>query len=140
MSLLHGDFRNGNFLYDDTSGRITGILDWELCSLGDRHCDLGYTMLSAWGHVGEDGRFLNSGMMDTESFISEYERISGLSVDRLRLRYYVVFNLYWSAVALLATGIRNAEARLTHLDVMYNLIAGKGGFDIGEMNRMVVGN
>jgi hypothetical protein len=41
-------------------------------------------------------------------------------------------------VALIATAIRNAEARLTQLDVMYNLIAGKGGFDIGELNRLVV--
>ena len=31
---LNGDFRNGNFLYDEESGEITGLLDWELCSLG----------------------------------------------------------------------------------------------------------
>lgn len=138
ISLLHGDFRNGNFLYDPESGQITGILDWELCSLGDRHCDLGYTMLQAWGYTGPDGKFMNSGLLDTETFISEYERVSGLSVDKKRLHYYLVFAIYWSAIALYATAIRNADARLTQLDVMYNLIAGKGGFDIGELNRLIV--
>jgi aminoglycoside phosphotransferase (APT) family kinase protein len=33
--LVHGDYRSGNFLYDD-GGRITAILDWELAHLGDR--------------------------------------------------------------------------------------------------------
>jgi len=138
VSLLHGDFRNGNFLYNPENGEITGILDWELCSLGDRHCDLGYTMLQAWGYQGADGKFLNSGLIDTETFISEYERVSGLPVDKQRLHYYLVFAIYWSAVALYATAIRNADARMTQLDVMYNLIAGKGGFDIGELNRLIV--
>jgi aminoglycoside phosphotransferase (APT) family kinase protein len=138
VSLLHGDFRNGNFLYDPENGKITGILDWELCSLGDRHSDLGYTMLRAWGHEGTDGKFLNSGLADTETFIEEYERISGLPVDMKRLHYYMVLALYWSAVALYATAIQNADARLTQLDVMYNLIAGKGGSDIGEINRLIV--
>lgn len=139
VSILHGDFRNGNFLYDKDTAKITGILDWELCSLGDRHCDLGYTMLTAWGHIGENGKFLNSGLLDTEEFIERYEAVSGLSVDKSRLHYYLVFNIYWSAVALLATAINNAECRLTQLDVLYNLIAGKGAFDLGELNRLVVG-
>ncbi|CAN5755006.1 hypothetical protein BH09PSE5_BH09PSE5_05280 [soil metagenome] len=138
VSILHGDYRNGNFLYDDSTAQITGILDWELCSLGDRHCDLGYTMLTAWGHLNEEGNFLNSGLMDTENFVARYQQASGLEVDPVRLHYYLVFNIYWSAVALIATAIRNAEAGLTQLDVMYNLIAGKGGFDIGELNRLIV--
>lgn len=139
ISILHGDYRNGNFLYDAEQGKISGILDWELCSLGDRHCDLGYTMLTAWGHIGPEGKFLNSGLMDTESFVELYEKVSGLTVDPVRLHYYLVFNIYWSAVALIATAVRNADAALTQLDVMYNVIAGKGGFDIGELNRLVVG-
>ena len=97
-------------------------------------------MLRAWGHSGPDGKFLNAGLLDTDTFIDEYERISGLTIDPLRLHYYLVFNMYWSAVALLGTGIRNAEYGVTQLDVMYNVIAGKGGFDIGELNRLVVRN
>lgn len=138
VSLLHGDYRNGNFLYDPESCEVTGILDWELCSLGDRHQDLGYTMLRAWGFEDSDGKFLNAGLADTETFIKEYERVSGLPVDMKRIHYYMVLALYWSAIALYATAIRSAEGRLTQLDVMYNLISGKGGSDIGELNRLIV--
>jgi len=138
VSLLHGDYRNGNFLFDLGTGKITAILDWELCSLGDRHADLAYTMLRAWGSTGDDGVFLNAALMDTEGFIRQYEAVSGLSVDPVRLHYYTVLALYWSAVALLSTAIRNAEARLTQLDVMYNFIAGAGGYAIGELNRLIV--
>lgn len=138
VSLLHGDYRNGNFLYDAESGKITGILDWELCSLGDRHSDLAYTMLRAWGSYDGDGKFMNSALMDTEAFIKQYEQESGLAVDPVRLHYYSVLAVYWSAVALLSTAIRNAEARLTQLDVMYNLIAGSGGNAVAELNRLIL--
>ena len=40
VSLVHGDYRNGNFLFDEESGQITAVLDWELTYLGDRHHDL----------------------------------------------------------------------------------------------------
>ena len=139
VSALHGDFRNGNFLFDEVTGNITSILDWELCSLGDRHCDLGYTMLRAWGYEDDDGLFINSALMDTESFIKLYEATSGLRVDREKLFYYIVFNVWWSAVALLGTGLRNSDLGVTQLDVVYNVIAGKGVFDIGELNRTIVG-
>lgn len=137
VSVLHGDYRNGNFLFNEETGEITAILDWELGYLGDRHSDLAYAMLPGWGHPDESGRYLNSGLVDTDTFIAEYKRISGLSVDRERLDYYIVLNLYWSAVSLIGTGPRNADAQMTELDVMYNLISGLGGYFVGELNRIL---
>ncbi|MGW0891164.1 phosphotransferase family protein [Saccharopolyspora sp. NPDC002578] len=137
VSLLHGDYRNGNFLFDEESGDITAILDWELGHLGDRHSDLAYAMLPGWGHPDDSGRYLNSGLVHTDTFIAEYERISGLAVDRDRLEYYLVLNLYWAVVSLIGTGPRNADARMTELDVMYNFIAGLGGYFVGELNRIL---
>lgn len=137
ISLLHGDYRNGNFLFDEGTGTITAVLDWELGYLGDRHSDLAYAMLPGWGHPDESGRYLNSGLVHTDTFIAEYERISGLPVDKERLDYYLVLNLYWAVVALIGTGPRNAHARLTQLDVMYNFICGLGGYFVGELNRIL---
>ena len=34
LSVVHGDYRTGNFLFD-AEGRIRAILDWEMCHLGD---------------------------------------------------------------------------------------------------------
>lgn len=39
---LHGDVHPGNVLVDD--GRLSGVIDWGLCGVGDGACDL----LSAW--------------------------------------------------------------------------------------------
>ncbi|GAB3688333.1 phosphotransferase family protein [Saccharopolyspora tripterygii] len=137
VSLLHGDYRNGNFLFEETSGEITAILDWELGYLGDRHSDLAYAMLPGWGHPDEGGHYLNSGLVHTDAFIADYERISGLPVDRERLDYYLVLNLYWAVVSLIGTGPCTAAARMTELDVMYNFISGLGGYFIGELNRIL---
>ena len=137
VSLLHGDYRNGNFLFDEATGELTGVLDWELGYLGDRHSDLGYAMMSGWTHTDEDGTVLCAGLVDEETFIRDYERLSGLPVDPVRLEYYKVLNLYWAAVALTATGPRIAVENQTHLDVMMNFISGLGAFNLAELDRVV---
>lgn len=42
VSIAHGDYRFGNCLTDVTTGNITAVLDWELCTLGDPLADLGH--------------------------------------------------------------------------------------------------
>lgn len=137
VSLVHGDYRNGNFLFDEESGELTAILDWELGYLGDRHQDLAYAMLPGWGHPDENGAYLCAGLREKEAFIAEYEQASGLSVDRERLDYYTVLNFYWAVVALYGTGPRVAVERQTSLEVMMNFLAGLGGFFISELNRIL---
>lgn len=140
VSLLHGDYRNGNFLFDEDTGEIRAVVDWELCWLGDRHADLAYAMLPAWGSPGENGEFLNAGLLPTDRFIEEYERLSGLAVDRQRLDYYMVYNLYWAVISLIGTAPRNADLQLTQLDVMYNFIyPGLGAVFCRELDRRLTG-
>lgn len=40
VSVTHGDYRIGNFLYTEHDNKISTWLDWELAHLGDRHEDL----------------------------------------------------------------------------------------------------
>lgn len=138
VSLLHGDYRNGNFLFDEADGRITAVLDWELTYLGDRHHDLAYAMMEGWGYVDDDsGEFYCSALLTRDELITAYERRSGLTVDPERLDYYMVLNMYWAVVALIATGPRNAAERITHLDVMQNVLAGLGFYNNDLLNRVV---
>lgn len=137
VSLVHGDYRNGNFLFLEETGEMTAILDWEAGHLGDRHMDLAYAMLPGYGTVGEDGTYYCAGLIDQATFITEYERLSGLTVDPVRLRYYTVLNMYWAVVACCSTGPRLAAERMTHLDAMMNLVPGLGIFFIGELNRIL---
>ena len=47
MSVVHADYRTGNFLVDET-GKIRGILDWELAHLGDPLEDLAWGINRVW--------------------------------------------------------------------------------------------
>lgn len=138
VSLLHGDYRNGNFLFDEADGRITALLDWELTYLGDRHHDLAYAMMEGWGqHDDATGEFYCSALVTRDELVAGYQRLSGLTIDPARLDYYLVLNMYWAVVALIATGPRNAAERMTHLDVMQNFLSGLGAYNTDLLNSIV---
>jgi len=118
ISVLHGDYRSGNFLFDEDSLEITAWLDWEGGHLGDRHDDLAYAAYSSWGCKSEDGKsFLVCGFMPEEEFYQRYEKASGLSVDKKRLDYYRIFNGYKMCCIGLATACRVIAGGKTHQDI-----------------------
>jgi aminoglycoside phosphotransferase (APT) family kinase protein len=45
IGLVHGDCQPGNALFD--RGRLTGLIDWELASIGSRCIDVGWMMMLA---------------------------------------------------------------------------------------------
>src|SRR5947208_9125553 len=47
LSLVHGDYRTGNFLYSP-DGEIKAILDWEMAHVGDPLEDLAWSMDPLW--------------------------------------------------------------------------------------------
>jgi aminoglycoside phosphotransferase (APT) family kinase protein len=137
ISLVHGDYRNGNFLFDEDTDEITVILDWEAGYLGDRHMDLAYAMLPGYGTV-VDGTYYCAGLVEKNAFIAEYSRLSGLSVDPARLRYYTVLNMYWAIIACCATSPKLAADRMTHLDTMMNIVPGLGFYFVNELNAILL--
>lgn len=126
VSVIHGDLRGGNFLFDQDTGEIRAMLDWELVHLGDRHEDLAYIMQDVFAVFDEDGNYLVNGFWPVEAFLSDYERLSGLPVDRKRLDYYRVFHGYRAAVVMLATALRVASEAKTHQDILVAWISGTG--------------
>jgi aminoglycoside phosphotransferase (APT) family kinase protein len=46
LSLVHGDFRNGNLVVGDHG--LRAVLDWELAHLGDPMEDLGWICVNSW--------------------------------------------------------------------------------------------
>lgn len=119
VSILHGDYRSGNFLFDEGSGAITAVLDWERGYLGDRHRDLAWTADQAFGHMAEDGKtFLASGLMPNEAFFDAYEKQSGLPVDPKRLHYYTIFNAYQLVMSAIATAYRVVRLGKSHQDIL----------------------
>ncbi|MGH7896812.1 MAG: phosphotransferase family protein [Candidatus Binatia bacterium] len=119
--LVHGDYRSGNFLYDDR-GRITAILDWELAHLGDPHEDLGWVVNELFSVRHEAGERLACGFEPREQMLSRYERATGWAIDRERLRFYEIFNDYKLAVCAHTTALRIARGENTHLAASMSLI------------------
>jgi aminoglycoside phosphotransferase (APT) family kinase protein len=106
LSLVHGDFRAGNFLYN-AAGEIEAILDWELCHLGDPHEDLAWSMLPAWsGGEPNPGR-----MLTREESISQWEGASGLRVDPVSLHWWEVFANMKLVIALACGGVEFRQRR-----------------------------
>jgi aminoglycoside phosphotransferase (APT) family kinase protein len=104
ITIVHGDFRSGNFLFDD-SGLVT-MLDWEMTHLGDPIEDLGWSSMRLWGRD-----TLAGGLIDRDEYIRLYEQKSGVPVDREGLFFYQVLGNAKMAVICL-TGIRDlAEGR-----------------------------
>jgi aminoglycoside phosphotransferase (APT) family kinase protein len=87
LSVVHGDYRTGNFLYDE-AGEIHGILDWEMAHLGDPLEDLAWGLNPVW----EFGRELAGGLVPQAQAIAIWERASGLSADPAALHWWILFN------------------------------------------------
>lgn len=124
VSVVHGDFRAGNFLFSEADQRITGWLDWELAVLGDRHQDLTWITGEQLGHYSEDGgTFLACGLLPPQELYARYERVSSLQVDPKRLQYYRLLNDFISTVHMLATALRIAADGKTHQDIVVAWLA-----------------
>ena len=87
LSIVHGDYRTGNFLYDE-AGDIHGVLDWEMAHLGDPLEDL------AWGFnpIWQFGRGLAGGLASEDEAIAIWKRASGLEADPVALHWWTLFN------------------------------------------------
>ncbi|MBC2637631.1 MULTISPECIES: phosphotransferase family protein [unclassified Rhodococcus (in: high G+C Gram-positive bacteria)] len=138
VSVVHGDFRSGNFLFDESTAEVTAWLDWESAHLGDRHFDLAYCSQDLFGHYDESGdNFLVSGLVPRDEFFTRYEQASGLSVDPARLRWYTIFCGFSSTVKTLATSMRIAQLGRSHQDVLLARLEGTVPILLGQLGRQL---
>jgi aminoglycoside phosphotransferase (APT) family kinase protein len=94
--LVQGDTGPGNFMA--TPERITGLIDWEFCHVGDPMDDLGWLHSRARGLIGA-----------FEVAYPRYESTSGLKVDPVTVAYYHRMATLRCAVTV-ALGIRKGGA------------------------------
>jgi aminoglycoside phosphotransferase (APT) family kinase protein len=98
VSVIHGDFRLGNFMWDDDG--IVAMLDWEQCHLGDALEEIAFMFWPLWSL----GAFV-----PIRELVERYEEASGTPVDDAALAYYRVFIELKMCVVIL-TGIRSFYA------------------------------
>jgi aminoglycoside phosphotransferase (APT) family kinase protein len=124
-SIVHGDFRSGNFLFDEATGKINAWLDWERAHIGDRHRDLAWTTQLTMGHYSEDGKtYYVCGLIPLAEFYDRYEEATGLKVDHDRLAYYTILNCYTILVSVVASAYRVARLGKSHQDVLLARVKG----------------
>ncbi len=92
--IAHGDYRLGNMMVD--GDRIAGLLDWELCTLGDPLADLGY-LINNWADEGEHAEWSSAptaigGFASRSEMLDWYGDRTGLDLEGIS--YYRSF-AYW---------------------------------------------
>jgi aminoglycoside phosphotransferase (APT) family kinase protein len=93
--LVHGDFRNGNFIVD-TQGMVA-VLDWEAAHLGDPLEDLGWLCLNAWRFGSIDQPV--GGFGQRAELFRAYTEATGVVVDPQRVRFWEVYGtLKWGII------------------------------------------
>ncbi len=86
ISVVHGDYRTGNFLFDG-DGVIRGILEWEMAHLGDPVEDLAWGLNPVWAR-GD----LAGGLAPRDQAVRLWEQASGLRAEPQALHWWDVFN------------------------------------------------
>ena len=108
-TIVHGDFRLENAMFaDDGTGRVAAIFDWEISTLGDPLCDIGYCM--AYWLQGEQESLqtmlipnvtVEPGFPTKAELIAHYESLTGRKMQHLS--YYQAFAFF--RLACIAQGI-----------------------------------
>ena len=87
LSVVHGDYRNGNFLRNG-EGDITAILDWEMAHIGDALEDLAWALDPLWAQGRED---LAAGLIERQEAIALWENGARQKFDSDRFRWWSLF-------------------------------------------------
>ncbi len=108
VSIVHGDYRLDNLMFDPTEPRIIAVLDWELSTLGHPLADFSYHCM-AW-HI-PPGSFRGIGGLDVASlgiptedeYIRLYCKRTGLTTPqalKADWNFYMAYNLFRIAAIL----------------------------------------
>jgi len=135
LVLTHGDYRTGNYLFDEEKGEINAILDWELARIGDFHEDIAWVLMRLFSHV-EDGVLRASDLYEREDFITSYEKLTGRTVNRRTLHFYEVLCVWKCYIIVAASGLSVSRRQHSHQDIVLTFMAAAGAMfahDLAEL-------
>jgi aminoglycoside phosphotransferase (APT) family kinase protein len=97
LTLVHGDFRNGNLVVGPEG--IRAVLDWELTHVGDPAEDLGWLCVNSW-RFGETANVVG-GFGSVEQLLEGYTAGGGTGMTPERVRFWEIFGtLKWGIMCM----------------------------------------
>ena len=117
-ALIHNDYKFDNVIFDPSLERITGVLDWEMTTVGDPLMDLG-SSLSYWVHADDSAVFQmpvfgvtnKPSMLRRPDIAARYFERSGRRTDHVV--FFYAFGLFKTAVVLQQIYYRFAKGLTT---------------------------
>jgi aminoglycoside phosphotransferase (APT) family kinase protein len=98
LTLVHGDFRSGNYLLDGT--RLSAILDWEFAHWGDPMEDIGWLCARCWRFGNDD--LEAGGVGSRQALYDAYNAVAALKIDARVIPYWeVMAAVKWGVIAVL---------------------------------------
>lgn len=96
LTLVHGDFRNGNLMVDPEAG-LVAVLDWELAHVGDPAEDLGWICTNSW-RFGRPGLRVG-GFGELADLLAGYQEAGGAPITPARVDFWtMVGSLKWGVM------------------------------------------
>jgi aminoglycoside phosphotransferase (APT) family kinase protein len=104
-TLVHGDYRIDNMMFEKAGTRCLGVLDWELSTIGHPYADLAAVIMQWQMPPGSEGRGLAGvnrealGLPSDAAFVQKYCERRGLGgIDRFG--FYLSFNFFRMAAII----------------------------------------
>jgi aminoglycoside phosphotransferase (APT) family kinase protein len=111
-SIVHGDFRSGNLIIDESG--LAAVLDWELAHLGEGAEDLGWLCANAW-RFGVWQKPVG-GFGERDALYDAYAAAGGARVDRSRAHMWEVWGTLRWGMSCLQLGNDHVSGRVKSVE------------------------
>lgn len=116
VSIVHGDFRLDNLMFDQNNDKVIAVLDWELSTLGHPYADLAYQCMGLRLPVSDKANTLSGlmgldaealGIPSEEEYVKKYCQRVG--IDKIEnWNFYLSFSFF--RLAAIAQGVAKRAA------------------------------